>query len=173
MENNNSNNSNSLDIRAIIQEELGKLQSKSSQEQDWQTKINTLESTLKKEREEAAKARNGLLKREAKAALKAELIGKVLPEAVGTVTDLFESRGWLNASEAGPMIKMGDAQYTVQEGINAFMQSNEAKFFMPAPETKKESIPVVAPTFSNGSNGSAQTKEQKMAAWKAEFIKSL
>lgn len=168
--------SNAPDIKQLIaeaiQQELGKLQSKSAQEQDTQSKIAGLEAALKKEREESTRARNGLLKREAKAALRAELAGKVLPEAVNTVSDLFESRGWLSASEAGPSIKMGDSAYSMQEGIGAFLQSNEAKFFMPAPEVKKEAVTASAPVFaSNGA--SPKTKEQQMAEWKANFIKSL
>ncbi len=61
------------------------------------------------------------------------LSGKVKPEAVGVVNDLFKARGLIQLDEQGPYYKHGEEALSIEDGITTFLQSREAQLFVSAP----------------------------------------
>jgi hypothetical protein len=110
--------------------------------------VSQLKAQLKAMQDQAAGERKASRESKAFQDLRAELAGKVRPEAVDAAAKLvFHADKRVQVADDGTItFKHGDADYSLAEGVAAYLKSPDAALFLPAP------------------NGSAQRPGQRVPA---------
>lgn len=153
-----------VDGFAGIREQLDKLtkgvatpdKSQGGQGQDDVAKrIAELEKQLNGEREARKAEKASAAKEKAFSALRAELTGKVRPEAVDAAAKLlFHAEGAIHIGEDGTVaFRMGDDEHDLATGVKAWAKSPASALFRPAPGYGEKNPGGKAPKRPTGPDG--------------------
>lgn len=129
------------------------------------TRLAELEAQLTREREATARERQATREAQAFAELRAELGGKVRPDAVDAVAKLlFHADKNVRVGKDGSVrFHLGDEEYSLADGVGAYLRSPAASLFLPAPGyAQKKPIPGRPPERPAGAGARpAETPEER------------
>lgn len=81
---------------------------------------------------------------------KSHLAGKVRPEALNHVIKLISHDKLIQIAKDGTKsFKLGEDEYDLEDGLNAWLKSSDAALFLPAPSVNSKSV-AKKPTFKPG-----------------------
>lgn len=167
-------------VEAAVAKHLTSQPKTAAQDVDVKVKDSRDDEIAKLRQEMADKEAKSLAKivaqqeKQAMAALKSELKGKVIPDMDDVVAEwMFTSKKMVSINEEGDaMLKVGDESYPISEGVSKFLKSKDAKRFVPAGEVNRAVVkpvldrpaPSGLPISSVDSSGSENSVTQDILA---------
>lgn len=105
--------------------------------------LNDLQTQLKTEREARKAERTATLHEKAFSALRAELTGKVRPEAIEGAAKLFfhADKRVVVGEDGTASIRLGDEEHDLKTGVARLLKLPEHNFLLPAPGAEKKNPP--------------------------------